>query len=30
VRPHVRELVAALDFAIDRNDPARGEYAEAV
>jgi peroxiredoxin len=30
VRPHFRELVAALDFAIDRNYPARGEYAEAV
>lgn len=29
VRPHFRELVAALDFAIDKNYPARGEYAEA-
>ncbi len=30
VRPHFRELVAALDFAIEKNYPARGEYAEAV
>jgi len=30
VRPHFRELVGALDFAIDKNYPARGEYAEAV
>jgi len=30
VRPHFRELVVALDFAIDKNYPARGEYAEAV
>jgi hypothetical protein len=30
VRPHFSELVAALDFAIARNYPARGEYAEAV
>lgn len=27
VRPHFNELVAALDFAIERNYPARGEYA---
>jgi peroxiredoxin len=26
VRPHFSELVAALDFAIERNYPARGEY----
>lgn len=26
VRPHFRELVAALDFAIEKNYPARGEY----
>ena len=26
VRPHFRELVGALDFAIDKNYPARGEY----
>jgi len=30
VRPHFRELVAALDFAIAKNYPARGEYADAV
>lgn len=30
VRPHFSELVAALDFAIDRNYPARGEYTGAV
>lgn len=29
-RPHFDELVAALDFAIDRNYPARGEYIGAV
>lgn len=29
-RPHFDELVAALDFAIDRNYPARGEYTGAV
>lgn len=27
VRPHFSELVAALDFAIAKNYPARGEYA---
>ena len=26
VRPHFRELVAALDFAIEKQYPARGEY----
>lgn len=26
VRPHFRELVSALDFAIEKNYPARGEY----
>ncbi len=26
VRPHFRELLAALDFAIDKKYPARGEY----
>jgi hypothetical protein len=26
VRPHFRELLAALDFAIEKNYPARGEY----
>lgn len=26
VRPHFSELVTALDFAIERNYPARGEY----
>lgn len=30
VRPHFAELVKALDFAIARNYPARGEYADAV
>lgn len=30
VRPHFSELVAALDFAIERNYPARGEYTGAV
>ena len=30
VRPHFSELVKALDFAIGKNYPARGEYAEAV
>jgi len=30
VRPHFSELVAALDFAIERNYPARGEYTAAV
>ena len=30
VRPHFSELVAAIDFAIAKNYPARGEYAEAV
>ncbi len=29
-RPHFDELVAALDFAIDKNYPARGEYTGAV
>lgn len=27
VRPHFSELLGALDFAIDKNYPARGEYA---
>ena len=26
VRPHFSELVSALDFAISKNYPARGEY----
>lgn len=26
VRPHFRELLGALDFAIEKNYPARGEY----
>ncbi|MGI9402485.1 MAG: peroxiredoxin-like family protein [Rhizobiaceae bacterium] len=26
VRPHFKELVGALDFAIEKNYPARGEY----
>jgi hypothetical protein len=26
VRPHFSELVGALDFAIQKNYPARGEY----
>ena len=26
VRPHFRELLAAVDFAIDKSYPARGEY----
>jgi peroxiredoxin len=30
VRPHFSELLGALDFAIAKNYPARGEYAEAV
>ena len=30
VRPHFSELVGALDFAIEKNYPARGEYAGAV
>ena len=30
VRPHFSELVAALDFAIANNYPARGEYTGAV
>ena len=30
VRPHFNELVAALDFAIANNYPARGEYTGAV
>lgn len=30
VRPHFSELVAALDFAIANNYPARGEYTSAV
>jgi peroxiredoxin len=29
-RPHFDELLAALDFAIAKNYPARGEYADAV
>lgn len=30
VRPHFSELLAALDFAIEKNYPARGEYQGAV
>ncbi|MEF3047690.1 peroxiredoxin-like family protein [Pseudotabrizicola sp. L79] len=30
VRPHFNELLAAVDFAIDKNYPARGEYTGAV
>lgn len=30
VRPHFSELVSALDFAIEKNYPARGEYVGAV
>jgi len=30
VRPHFRELLGAVDFAIDKNYPARGEYTGAV
>ncbi|MFT5867985.1 MAG: peroxiredoxin [Paracoccaceae bacterium] len=30
VRPHFSELLGALDFAIDKNYPARGEYTGAV
>lgn len=30
VRPHFRELLSALDFAIENNYPARGEYQGAV
>ncbi|SEQ81775.1 peroxiredoxin-like family protein [Thalassovita taeanensis] len=30
VRPHFSELLSALDFAIDKNYPARGEYSGAV
>jgi peroxiredoxin len=30
VRPHLRELVAALDIAIEKKYPARGEYTGAV
>ncbi|MEM9320366.1 MAG: peroxiredoxin-like family protein [Pseudomonadota bacterium] len=30
VRPHFRELLGAIDFAIDKSYPARGEYAGAV
>jgi len=30
VRPHFSELVSALDFAIEKNYPARGEYTQAV
>lgn len=26
-RPHFDELLVALDFALDKNYPARGEYA---
>jgi len=29
-RPHFDELLAALDFALDKNYPARGEYTGAV
>jgi peroxiredoxin len=30
VRPHFSELLAALDFALDKNYPARGEYTGSV
>jgi peroxiredoxin len=30
VRPHFNELLGAVDFAIDKNYPARGEYTGAV
>ncbi len=30
VRPHFRELLGAVDFAIEKNYPARGEYQGAV
>ena len=30
VRPHFSELLGALDFAIEKNYPARGEYTGAV
>ena len=30
VRPHFSELLSALDYAIDKNYPARGEYTGAV
>ncbi|MGB0853011.1 MAG: peroxiredoxin-like family protein [Pikeienuella sp.] len=30
VRPHFSELLKALDFAIEKNYPARGEYTDAV
>jgi hypothetical protein len=30
VRPHLSELLGALDFAIDKNYPARGEYTGAL
>lgn len=30
VRPHFRELLGAVDFAIEKNYPARGEYEGAV
>lgn len=30
VRPHFSELLAAVDFSIDKNYPARGEYTGAV
>jgi hypothetical protein len=30
VRPHFSELLGALDFAIAKNYPARGEYVDAV
>lgn len=30
VRPHFSELLAAIDFAIEKNYPARGEYTGAV
>lgn len=30
VRPHFRELLGAVDFAIDKSYPARGEYTGAV
>jgi hypothetical protein len=30
LRPHFDELLAALDFALEKNYPARGEYTGAV
>ena len=30
IRPHFAEMLKALDFAIEKNYPARGEYTGAV